>query len=215
MKICEKCKKEHNGFFGSGRFCSRSCANTKIHSEETKRKISLSGKGHISPFKGVKNPNTQKYSKIHYSICVSCNNTFITSYSKGNLGRKTCSDRCLRLSYTNRTYLNGSRKTIYFFNEDQGVIVLESSWEEKIAELLCKKKIKWIRPEPIQWIDSKNKLHMYYPDFYLINYNVYLDPKNLYCMKKDKEKMEVISKNYKVVYGDISVVENYINLLVS
>lgn len=30
MKICEneKCKKEHNGSFGSGRFCSRTCANS-------------------------------------------------------------------------------------------------------------------------------------------------------------------------------------------
>lgn len=39
MFICERCGKEHDGTFGSGRFCSRSCANSKKHSEETKRKI--------------------------------------------------------------------------------------------------------------------------------------------------------------------------------
>ena len=44
MKICEKCNKEHNGSFASGRFCSRSCANRKIHSEETKLKIGNSVK---------------------------------------------------------------------------------------------------------------------------------------------------------------------------
>ena len=27
MKICERCGQEHDGGFGSGRFCSRSCAN--------------------------------------------------------------------------------------------------------------------------------------------------------------------------------------------
>lgn len=39
MKTCEICGKEHDGSYGSGRFCSRSCANKRIHSEETKQKI--------------------------------------------------------------------------------------------------------------------------------------------------------------------------------
>ena len=38
--ICEHCGKEHDGSFGSGRFCSRSCANSRKHSKETKNKIS-------------------------------------------------------------------------------------------------------------------------------------------------------------------------------
>ena len=39
--ICEKCGKtvEDSEKFGSGRFCSRSCANGHKHSEETKQKI--------------------------------------------------------------------------------------------------------------------------------------------------------------------------------
>ena len=40
--ICEKCGKEHDGSFGSGRFCSRSCANSHKHSEVQKQKISNS-----------------------------------------------------------------------------------------------------------------------------------------------------------------------------
>ena len=43
--ICEKCGKEHDGSFASGRFCSRSCANGRPHTEEQKNNIS----------KGVKN----------------------------------------------------------------------------------------------------------------------------------------------------------------
>lgn len=42
MFICERCGKEHDGTFGSGRFCSRSCANARDRSEETKKKISAS-----------------------------------------------------------------------------------------------------------------------------------------------------------------------------
>jgi hypothetical protein len=36
---CEKCGKIVEERFGSGRFCSRACANTRIHSAETKERI--------------------------------------------------------------------------------------------------------------------------------------------------------------------------------
>lgn len=39
---CEKCGKEHDGSFGSGRFCSNFCAKSRIKTDETKEKISLS-----------------------------------------------------------------------------------------------------------------------------------------------------------------------------
>ena len=44
---CENCNKEHDGSFGSGRFCCRSCANTRKLSRETKTKISNSLKKNI------------------------------------------------------------------------------------------------------------------------------------------------------------------------
>lgn len=37
--ICECCNKGHDGSFGSGRFCSKSCANTRHHSEKTRNQI--------------------------------------------------------------------------------------------------------------------------------------------------------------------------------
>jgi hypothetical protein len=37
---CLKCDKEHDGSFGSGKFCSKSCANSRIRTEEIKKKIS-------------------------------------------------------------------------------------------------------------------------------------------------------------------------------
>ena len=36
---CEKCGKITEEKFGSGRFCSRACANTRTHSAETKERI--------------------------------------------------------------------------------------------------------------------------------------------------------------------------------
>jgi len=37
---CLKCSKEHDGSFGSGKYCSKSCANSRIRTEEVKKKIS-------------------------------------------------------------------------------------------------------------------------------------------------------------------------------
>lgn len=38
--VCEKCGKEIDGSYGSGRFCSRQCSNTRIFGEESNRKKS-------------------------------------------------------------------------------------------------------------------------------------------------------------------------------
>lgn len=46
MENCIKCGLEHDGSFGSGKFCSRSCANSRgTRSNETRLKISLANKG--------------------------------------------------------------------------------------------------------------------------------------------------------------------------
>ena len=39
---CKTCGKDHDGTFGTGKYCSRSCANTRTHSKETKEKIGKS-----------------------------------------------------------------------------------------------------------------------------------------------------------------------------
>jgi hypothetical protein len=36
----EKCNKEHDGSFGSGKYCSKSCANSRVRTDEVKKKIS-------------------------------------------------------------------------------------------------------------------------------------------------------------------------------
>jgi hypothetical protein len=49
---CIKCNNEHDGFFGSGKYCSRSCANSRVFSDEAKLKKSLANKGNVSWNKG-------------------------------------------------------------------------------------------------------------------------------------------------------------------
>jgi hypothetical protein len=54
MEKCIRCNKQHNGSFGSGRYCSIVCANSRIFSEESKKKKSESNKGSTPPNKGKK-----------------------------------------------------------------------------------------------------------------------------------------------------------------
>lgn len=49
--ICEniKCNNEHDGTYGSGRFCSLSCANVRQHTKEDKRKCNTRGRPRKNP----------------------------------------------------------------------------------------------------------------------------------------------------------------------
>jgi hypothetical protein len=53
MKKCNRCSKEHDGTFGSGNYCSISCANSRTFSEESKKKKSKANKNQIPWNKGV------------------------------------------------------------------------------------------------------------------------------------------------------------------
>ena len=204
---CKECKSHihHNKLF-----CNTSCSaifNNKLRpptSDETKKKISLSSKG-------KKFPNRiQGSCKLFEHTCKICKRFALVNYKQNQ--RKTCSRKCQTIASTSiRTYQNGSRKTTWYFNKYQNKdVLLESSWEVKTAELLDSLNIEWIRPQPIDWIDTNMKSHLYYPDFYLVQTDTYLDPKNPYCMEKDKEKLADVSKSIKLIYGSLETIEKYV-----
>lgn len=56
-KVCEFCGKEHNGSYGSGRFCCSKCArkfSSNLDKEKRLSNISKSLKGRVSSLKGKK-----------------------------------------------------------------------------------------------------------------------------------------------------------------
>ncbi len=205
----------------NNKFCNHSCAtqyNNKFRklTTETKQKISnkLIGRKLSEECKTKLSNLRIECCRLKYEenlkYCKVCNK--VLTYDQRN--KKTCSKTCQIYSTTSRTYQNGSRKTIWYFNKFVNKkICLESSWEVRVAELLDKKNIYWERPNPMEWIDKENKIHLYYPDFYLKYYDLFLDPKNPYCMKKDKEKMEYIKNKIYIIFGDIKMIEKIINEL--
>lgn len=76
-------------------------------------------------------------------------------------------------------------------------IMLDSTWELELAKRLDTLNINWIRPEPIKWIDGENIQHNYFADFYLEDYNVYLDPKNPHAVRVQKEKLKYLLSQHK------------------
>lgn len=111
---------------------------------------------------------------------------------------------------------HNSKKSIYYKCKDNCIVYLQSSYEEKLAIILDEHNIRWNRPEPLKWYDDENIFHRYYPDFYLIDYNIYLDPKNDYLIQKDKIKIEKVSiqNNIKIIIlTDLQLTFDFINSL--
>ncbi len=227
-KLCKNCKvglsydKRYNSFCGSK--CAASFNNKgRDVSESHKKKTSNSLKEFYSDgqnlnkikiatiaqnerIKIAQNEREVEYYKTPKK-CKICGNNLLYEYRH----RKTCSQKCrVHASTKNRTYQNGSRKPVWYFNRNENKeVLLESSWEVRIAKHLDELNVVWVRPDPIEWNDEGvNRL--YYPDFYIPQYDVYLDPKNPYCMKLDEHKMREVSKKITIIYGDVSIIEEYI-----
>lgn len=78
-----------------------------------------------------------------------------------------------------------SRKTIYHKG-----FVLHSSYELCLAKSLDENDVKYERGMSLKYIGSDGEWHRYYPDFYLPEFDVYLDPKNDFLIRKDKDKIQ-------------------------
>ena len=55
---------------------------------------------------------------------------------------------------------------------------LDSTYELAVAQSLDENSIVWERPKSFTYVGFDNKQHRYVPDFYLPDYDIYLDPKN-------------------------------------
>lgn len=85
-------------------------------------------------------------------------------------------------------------------------IKLDSKYELEVAKELDKNQVKWERPAYFLWEDTGGVKHRYYPDFYLPEYNIYLDPKNDFLINNkskrfgmtDVEKIEKVQQQNRI-----------------
>jgi hypothetical protein len=89
--------------------------------------------------------------------------------------------------------------------KDGTIVMLDSSWEESLARRLDEIDVTWVRPEhPISYVGFDGKEHNYFPDFYLPNFDLYLDPKNPIAVIAQKDKLECLKK----VLNNLVVIES-------
>lgn len=125
--ICEKCGEAHDGSYGIGRFCSKACANSREHSEETKEKISENTKPktyNINTILKLKEKNPKyDYSNTYFFgvdmfINVFCfdHGFFSVRYSK-HLEGQICPD-CLKVNRAKKHILDFNIKHNYKYKYD-------------------------------------------------------------------------------------------------
>lgn len=97
---------------------------------------------------------------------------------------------------------NNLRRKSYKFNGD----ILDSQYEVKVASELLKNHIRYeAKPHYLEYVLNGTS-HLYFPDFYLPDYNVYLDPKNSFLISEgqkrlgisDREKIELVAEQNNV-----------------
>lgn len=213
-RICEKCKikftlKERNLKNGSGRFCSRICANGRKLSEETKQKIRIQLKGRKIVDKVFS--KKIKSCEVYFKKCINpkCNKLFTTSRET----RKTCSRKCVIVSnkrkqklsdklkdaYKNGKPVYGGKTKWYDYINASGVnIRVQGSYELRVCSILDKWKsgnkiLDWqYTKDRINYIDNDNKNHVYILDFKVVESNekfYYIETKG-YKTEKDELKWQ-------------------------
>lgn len=92
-------------------------------------------------------------------------------------------------------------------------VILESSFEVRTAVILDSLSIKWDKVRQGYIWDDNGKTRRYIPDFYLPEYNIFLDPKNDYLIKKDKKKIDsamALNDIKVIVLSDTEISEKFI-----
>lgn len=166
-KRCLQCNNIINYHSKVNRFCSRSCSATFSNLKRDYSVIKCGPKKGTIPVKYYE--QHPRYTKVKQ--CIICN----AYHPKA---AKTCSKTCLSKLISNLTKgkLGGNTDpNIEYYDSYNNHCYLDSTWELILANSLDKQGIRWIRPKRFILSDGRG----YTPDFFLPDYNVYLDPKAL------------------------------------
>lgn len=177
---CIKCNQQHDGSFGSGKYCSRKCANSRIFSDDSKLKKSLANKG--------KSPSN-KGKKIAWcsTTCLHCG--FDINHRK---------------SVKRKYHIECWRKVSGGYRKGSGVgksgwykgIWCDSSYELAWVIYQIEHKIHFERNYESFEYKWNNKKHKYTPDFKQNNF--FIEIKG-FVNEQTKEKLKVIP-NLKIIF---------------
>ena len=187
-KVCPKCNNLHET---SGIFCSRSCANSRgARNEEFKkqaRDFALANPRGWAVNGRRSNPNVAtaaakaKWAKLRLTLlCKECGSAFDVTQS-GRF-RKYCSVLC---SNKNKYHINSNKKKTCFYKGFR----MDSGAELIFAQQCDLLGIKWRKntTQAFTFINSIGKSSKYYPDFFLEEYDIWVEIKGRRYIRPDDE----------------------------
>ena len=180
-KICPKCDTPH---LKDGVFCSRGCANVRIRTEEFKQQRSeyaLANPSGWATNPKAYNNTSERWAKKRLTLaCLDCKKLFEVPFSQRH--RKYCSIDCTN---KNKYHPNSTKKHRTFYNG----YWMDSGAELLFAQELDKLNIHWHKnsTEYFSFTKSNNKQSKYYPDFYLKDYDIWVEVKGLRYVREDDE----------------------------
>ena len=139
--------------------------------------------------KGISNAHKSgKYNKLYLNNSIRMRTFKHSDESKEKISKAASAS----------THQRVCKRTHVYTDKRGRVFKFDSSWEDTLADRLDNLDILWDRPEPIKY-ELDGKIKNYFPDFYLPEYDLYLDPKNPYAKEKQIEKLNIVSKMIKLV----------------
>ncbi len=163
---CKKCKKEHDGSFGSGKYCSRSCANSRQHSNETKLKIGIGVKTSEKFIKNNVIGKRKKYGerKQYLYQCQSCKMNFFT-YRKNAI---YCSSKCVNKDSLMKQKLSKLKIQLYKLYPEKHPNRRCAGMNESYPERSCREyfELNGLKKD-IDFIQHYDGIKPYFIDFYI------------------------------------------------
>lgn len=204
-QFCGKVCKNRNSLCNHERLCKENPDRQLTNYEKFGPIKGFNDKGRVSNRKGLTKENDESIRQM----CKTRQTHFeqgLFTYS-GHPHSQETKDKLRQIAIERNFGGTNRRKTF-----DYDGITLESSYELLVAQELDKNNIRWNRPQRFYYVDPYGNKHHYTPDFYLPEYDVYLDPKNDYLINytnpftgyKDVDKIKWVSEqcNIKVIILD-------------
>jgi hypothetical protein len=201
------------------KYCGKALSNKalshQLYCKENPNRKNLSGEN--NPMFGKKGSN--QFASGEYVV----SNETREKLSKISKGRKLTEEHKNILSQSAKKHgLGGVTQSRWIRYNDK---TLGSSYELELVKDLDKNKIRWNTCPRFTYTDPLGKIRTYTPDIYLIDYDLYLDPKNDFLINninpslgfKDSMKIELveIQNNIKVFILDKNQLTwNYVKTLI-
>lgn len=205
---CEKCGNEHDGSYGSGRFCSRACANSRKLSDKTKQQIS----------KSVHSTLISRRINKRLCVCEVCKSEFFIERKENGRfpSRRFCSEKCRSISYFSKQHITSKKCGGYKPHGGKGKrgwykgYWCDSTWELAWIIYQLDHNVKFSRNTKGFPYEYNGEIHEYHPDFILSD-GSYVEIKGWYNDLTHIKHKAFIDLGYKLQIIDSTKIDLYLD----